>query len=160
MIRMLADCGLRVGELFALERDAQDLHADEFVVTGTAWNGRVIRSSREKRHDRTGPIPPGCLALLRAMPPRIDSPWLFPTPKGKLWRHENWRRVVWYPTCRAAGFAPLAQDFRHSYVSLLSAAGVDLADLADMTGHTVAVASAHYRHPLRRSFDDVRRAVG
>ena len=160
MIRMLADCGLRIGELFALERAAVDLKAGEFAVTGSAWNGRVVGSSREKRHDRVGPIPPGCVALLRAMPARIDSPWLFPTPTGRLWRYDNWRRDVWNPTLKAAGFRPTPQEFRHSWNSLLRAAGVDPADLAEMAGHSVETATARYTHALRRSFDEVRRMVG
>lgn len=160
MVRVLADCGLRVGELFALERAHVDLRGGEFKVTGSAWNGRVVGSSREKRHDRSGPIPPGCLALLRAMPVRIDSPWLFPTPTGRLWRYDNWRRDVWLPAVRAAGFAPTPQEFRHSWNSLLRAAGVDPADLAEMAGHSVQTATERYTHPLRRSYEQVRSVVG
>lgn len=57
MIRMLSDCGLRVGEMLALRRALQDLKSGVFRVKGTAWNGSVIESSREKNHDREGPIP-------------------------------------------------------------------------------------------------------
>ena len=40
----------------------------------------MIESSREKNHDRAGTDPPSTLALLQAMPARIDVDWLFPTP--------------------------------------------------------------------------------
>ncbi len=80
MIRMLSDCGMRVGEMFALRRALQDLKTGTFRVKGTAWNGAVVESSREKNHDREGPIPPTTLDLLRAMPARIDVEWLFSTP--------------------------------------------------------------------------------
>lgn len=160
MIRMLADCGLRVGELFALRRELQDLKAGVFVVDGSAWEGRVVSSSEEKRHDRSGPIAPGCLELLRAMPTRIDSPWLFPTPSGRLWRVNNFYRDVWRPAREASGIEARPHDFRHSWVSLLSAAGIDPADLADIAGHSVETATARYRHALGRSFDEVRRLVG
>ncbi|MGH3266267.1 MAG: tyrosine-type recombinase/integrase, partial [Trebonia sp.] len=160
MVRTLADCGLRAGECFALRREEQDLREGVFCVSGSAWEGTVVGSSATKRHDRTGPIPPGCLALLRGMPARIDSPWLFPTPRGKCWRLNHFYRDVWRPAREAARVECSPQDFRHSWVTLLSAAGVDVADLADMAGHSVAVAQAAYRHPLRRSFDEVRRVVG
>lgn len=173
MIRMLADCGLRIGELLGLQRELQDLKAGEFVVKGSAWNGQLVESSREKRHDRTGPIPPGCLALLRAMPKRIDSPWLFPTvgskrvgkigfdrPGGLLWRYDNWRRMVWLPTCIAARFDPTPQEFRASYNTHLLAAGIDRADLADLLGHSEDVNVARYTRALRRSGDQVRRVIG
>jgi integrase len=92
MIRMLSDCGVRVGEMLALRRGLQDLKAGVFRVRGTAWNGAVIESSREKNHDREGPIPPSTLALLRAMPTRIDVEWLFPTPGSA---HTRRPRIDW-----------------------------------------------------------------
>lgn len=160
MVRMLGDCGLRIGELFALRRDRQDLKLGVFVVHGSAWEGQVVASTDVKQHDRSGPIPPGCLALLRGMPARIDSPWLFPTRSGRLWRINNFYRDVWNPARAMSGVNATPHDFRHSWVTNLSAAGVDMADLADMAGHSVEVANARYRHALGRSFDEVRRLVG
>ena len=49
---------------------------------------------------------------------------------------------VWRPARRASGLECTPQDFRHSYVSNLSAVGIDVADLADITGHTVETAAA------------------
>jgi integrase len=92
MIRMLSDCGLRVGEMLALRRALQDLKLGGFRVKGTAWNGVVIESSREKNHDRAGPIPPSTLALVRAMPARIDCEWLFSTPGSA---HTRRPRIAW-----------------------------------------------------------------
>lgn len=160
MLRMLGDCGLRIGELFALRREFQDLKAGVFVVAGSGWEGRLMQSSETKQHDRSGPIPPGCLELLRTMPTRIDSPWLFPTPSGRMWRINNFYRDVWNPTRKTSGIDCTPHDFRHSYVSNLAAAGIDVADLADMTGHSVETAQARYRHALRRSFDQVKEAIG
>ena len=85
MIRALADCGLRIGELFAVER--ANLGDGLLRVSGTAWEGRVVESSSEKNHRRDVPVPPGLQALLREMPVRIDSPLLFPSPQGMLWRY-------------------------------------------------------------------------
>jgi integrase len=159
MLRTLCDCGLRVGELFALQRDGLDVAGALLTVTGSAYEGVVVGSSREKNHARTAPVPPGLLALLREIPPRIDSPWLFPTLSGKVWRYNNWRRAVWIPARDAAGLDITTRDMRHSYVTLLGAAGVDGADLAAIAGHSEQT-QARYRHALNRSFDDVRRLVG
>lgn len=158
MVRTLSDCGLRIGELFALRR--ADLSGDVVTVCGTAWEGRVTRSSAEKNHEREIPLSPGLLALLRAMPPRIDTPWLFPTERGKLWRYSNFHRQVWQPAIEAAGVDPTPHEFRHSFVTHLRAAGVDPADLADVTGHSVQTATTRYTHPLRRSHDQIRAMVG
>lgn len=92
MIRMLSDCGMRVGEMLALRRALQDLKAGVFRVKGTAWRGAVVETSREKNHDREGPIPPSTLALLRAMPIRIDVEWLFSTPGAA---HTRRPRIDW-----------------------------------------------------------------
>lgn len=158
MIRTQADCGLRVGELLALRR--ADLDAGVLHVRGSAWEGKVSAGSRTKNHDRDVPVPPGLGALLRQMPPRIDSPWLFPTPTGRLWRYSNWWRTVWAPTVRAAGIDPRPHELRHSYVSHLRAAGVDPADLAVVAGHSVETATSVYTHPLRRSHNTIREAIG
>ncbi len=158
MLRLLADCGLRVGELFALRRTG--VGASALHVDGSAWEGRINPSSREKNHDREIPIPPGCLALLRAMPTRIDTPWLFPTPGGQVWRVNNFYRDVWRPARAASGIEATPHDFRHSWCTLLRAEGIDPADLAAMAGHSVETATARYTHALKRSFEDVRRAIG
>ena len=115
---------------------------------------------------------PAPSALLRAMPPRIDTPWLFPAPEGGLWRYSNWRRRVWKPVLEDAntdeGRGPrrprvldlVPNDFRHSWVSHLRAARIDPADMAMVAGHSVETANAHYTHALGRSFDAIRSVVG
>lgn len=175
MVRMLADCGLRVGEMLALQRDRQDLRAGTFRVWGTAYNGRLLEPADDstKRHDREGPIPPTLLAMLRAMPVRIDSPWLFGTPGsrrvgnvgfdrpgGLLWRYDNFLRQVWAPARAAAGLDLTPQELRVSYNTHLLALGVDRSDLADLLGHSEDVNAARYTRALRRSGDQIKEAIG
>ena len=158
MIRTLADCGLRIGELFALKRSG--LEDGLLLVRGTAWEGELVGSSAEKNHDRDVPVPPGCMLLLRGMPKRIDSEWLFPTASGKLWRYSNFARQVWQPACVRSGISPTPHELRHSWTTHLRAAGVDPADLADVAGHSVLTATTRYTHPLRRSYDDICEVIG
>lgn len=99
MVRMLADCGFRLGELFALVRGLQDLKRGVFKVKGSAWNGKVVPTSREKNHDRIGPIPPAVVAMLLSTPARIDVPWLFPSPGGA---HTRKPRITWPPYAELA----------------------------------------------------------
>ncbi|MHB1835624.1 MAG: site-specific integrase, partial [Solirubrobacteraceae bacterium] len=146
MLRVLSDCGLRIGELFALQRSG--LADGVLNVVGTAWEGRIVESSREKNHHREVPVPARLQALLREMPPRIDSPLLFPSPQGRLWRYSNWHRRVWQPAITRAGIAATPHEFRHSWVTHLRASGVDPANLADVAGHSVQTATSRYTHPL------------
>jgi integrase len=158
MIRVLADCGLRIGELFALKR--ADLEDGLLRVRGTAWEGQITGSTEEKDHDREVPVPPGCMAIIRAMPVRIDSQFLFPSPAGKVWRYSNFTRRVWQKAQIASGMDPTPHEFRHSFVTHLRAAGIDPADLADVSGHSVEVATRIYTHPQRKSFDQIRGVIG
>lgn len=115
-IRMLADCGFRLGEHLALRRVLQDLKTGAFKVQGTAWKGKVTPTTREKNHDRVGPIPPGCLSLLRSLPPRIDVPWLWPSPGNA---HTRKPRIAW------PAHADLAAELEtSSYVAVARRLGV------------------------------------
>lgn len=161
MIRCLADCNLRLGELFGLNREDYDgayLH-----VKGSTWNGVFYPGDQPtKKHVRSTPVPPTLAVLLNAIPPRIDTPLLFPTTGGKIWMDRNWRRAVWNPTrARVEGMeSATPHSFRHSNISLLRAAGVDPADLAKMAAHSEATATRHYTHALDRSAEAVRRVIG
>jgi integrase len=157
--RCLSDCGLRLGELLGIERS--DLDGDTLRIRGNAHNGVYTPGDQPtKRHVRTVPVPPSLLALLRALPARIDTPLLFPTPTGKLWWERNFYRDVWAPAVRSSGLVCTPHDLRHSWVTHLRAAGIDPADLAAIAGHTVETATARYTHPLRRSDEAVRALVG
>ena len=174
MCRVLSDAGLRLGEMLPLERadvrlngcpdpecragDVPHLH-----VQRTAHEGRVTPGTKSARHrdGRVAPVGEGLERVLRALPPRIDTPLLLPSLRGKVLRAERFYREVWYPARRAVGLADVTpHEFRHSWVSLMRAAGVDVADVADAAGHTIETATAKYTHGLGLSFEAMRRAAG
>lgn len=162
MVRLLSDCGLRLGEVPALRRS--DWHGDTIEIRRTAWEGRVLEGTKtdhgEQDAGRVVPVPPELETMLRAMPKRIDTPLLFPTPRGAVWRESNWRRDVWGRAREATGVDARPHEFRHSFITHMRAAGVNDADLAQITGHTVATMIGRYSHALGQSFEAVRGAVG
>lgn len=162
MIRTLTDCGLRAGELLALERRDLDVKASTLRVERTTSHGRILQGTKHDHDEigagRTVPVPADLLALLQALPPRIG--WLFPSPKGRLWLYSTWWAQVWKPGRDVTGMDIRPHEARHSWISLLRGAGVDPADLAKAAGHTEATATARYSHALGRSDDAIRRAVG
>jgi hypothetical protein len=99
MILLLSDCGLRFGELLAVERNG--LRPGWLRVKTVAYDGELIDGTKTTHHKpedeqwRDIPLPPSTEAKLRALPPRIDTPLMFTTPTGKTWRERNWRRDVW-----------------------------------------------------------------
>lgn len=164
MVRVFSDAGLRLGELLPLER--QDLADGIFTVRATAHEGETLGGTKrehlrgEHAGERSAPCPPTLEEMIGALPPRIDTRLLFPTATGRLWRERNFYRDVWYPAQVASGLDIRPHEMRHSWVTHLRAAGIDDADLADMAGHQLATMLGRYTHPLRGSFDDVRRVIG
>lgn len=179
MVRTVSDCGLRIGELFPLERgDVFDGECGDpdcwFTQKGiarphlhvhrSAWRRRVQDGTKidhgEAYAGRETPVAPGLAVMLDGMPKRIDTRLLFPTLDGEVWDRDFYRDV-WEPARKATGmWTAKPHDFRHSYVSLMRAAGVDPADLAYWTGHTVATATARYTHSTGASVDVALGAVG
>lgn len=163
-VRVLSDCGLRIGEMFPLER--RDVHDGLLEVRRTAWNGVVTDGTKtdhgEAYAGRTVPLPPDLDAMLAGMPKRIDTSLLFPKARGHMFHGRDWYRDVWDHAKRATGLDPRPHEFRHSWVSHMRAAGVDVATLAAAAGHTVETATAYYTHPTGRAelFDAMREAVG
>lgn len=154
-------CNFRIGEIFALERTEMHLDEGVFMPTGNAYNGVITRGdTREKHHEGVVPIPPSAEAVLRRLPPRIDTTLLFSTPKGTTWHDSNFRRDVWRPAQIASGLPIQPHECRHSYVTHLRAEGVDPADLAMVTRHSIDTATRHYTQPLGRSLAQIRQLIG
>jgi integrase len=150
--------GLRLGEVLALHR--QDFDGKQFDFKYSAHEGELVPSNTKKNHERVVPVPGSLAAAIRRQPARIDTDLLYPTPTGKLWRERNFYRDVWVPAQLATGMNPTPHEFRHSYVSHLTARGVDLADLANVAGHTLDTMISVYTHPLFESFDLIREIIG
>lgn len=167
MTRLPADTAIRLGELLPLERTDIVVTDGKGIlqVRRTAHEGKVLDGTKTDHGDdspgRDVPLPPTMLAMLLALPARLDTRLLFPTPTGRLWRERNFYRDVWYPAQEALPEVDLhPHEARHSFVTRMRALGVDDADLADMAGHTVETMLGAYTHPLRASHDKVRQIIG
>lgn len=159
MIRAFSDWGFRLGEVLGLARE--DYTAEMVTSRGTVTpKGKFVPGNTPtKKHCRSVPVAPSTAALIM---PRIDTLVLFPTPSGGFWQQTNFYKRVWKPARDATPSMAEAtpQDFRHSWVSYMRAQGIDHADLAEMGGHSVETQTGIYTHPLNRSADAVRRAIG
>jgi site-specific recombinase XerD len=82
------------------------------------------------------------------------------TPTGRMWRERHFYRDVWRPAQEASGTDIRPHECRHPYVTHLRAAGVNDADLAEITGHCVETMLAPYTHAVRKSFSAVSAAIG
>jgi integrase len=78
-----------------------------------------------------------------------------------VWTDEAWRENVWRPAVAAAGEAGVnPHDFRHSWVSHMRAARIDVADVAAAAGHSVETATRVYTHSMGGSYELMAAAVG
>lgn len=159
MLLVFASTSLRVGEVFALER--VDVDGEVLHVRGTSYEGVITRGdTAEKRHVRDVPISASLAAALKRLPAHPKSPLLFPTSSGNPWHYSTFRRDVWSPAQIASGLDIRPHECRHSWISSMRAAGIDPADLAQMSGHDVDTATRVYTKPLGRSMDAVRELLG
>jgi len=141
-----AATGLRPEEWSALERRDIDRANGVLNVHRTVSSGEAVELGKTTRSRRQVPLSPRALAALDALPPRIDTPLLWPAPEGGLLRLNNFGRREWRPALKSAGIALPARlyDMRHTFASNAIAARIDLFELARIMGTSVEMLERVY----------------
>ena len=141
-----AATGLRPEEWAALERRDVDRAAGIVNVCRSVSDGEVVELGKTSRSRRQVPLSRRAAAALDALPPRLDTPLVFPAPRGGLLSLHNFRRRVWLPAVETSGVARPARiyDLRSTFASNALAAGVTVFELARVMGTSVAMIERHY----------------
>jgi integrase len=154
---VLVGTGLRPEELFALERRDLDLDAGVVSVERGHSQGRTKDCKKSSRQRRRVPLRQRLQEALRALPPRLDTPILFPAARGGHIDGEKFRYRAWAPALRAAGIEHRrVLDCRHTFASWAIAGGVQLFRLSRLMGTSVAQIDATYGHLLPDSEEYLR----
>jgi len=141
-----AATGLRPEEWQALERRDIDRRARVLNVVRTVSDGEVVELGKTSGARRQVPLSARASAALDAIPPRIDTPLVFPAARGGVLNLDNWRRRSWGPAIEASGVARPARiyDLRSTFASDALAAGVPIFTLARIMGTSVRMIERHY----------------
>jgi integrase len=141
-----AASGLRPEEWLVLERADVDRRNGVINVRRTLSSGEVVELAKTDRSRRQVPLNRRALAALDEIPPRLDTPLLFPSVGGGVLNLDNFRRRVWVPAIEASGVAKPARiyDLRATYASESIAAGIGSDELARVMGTSVAMIEEHY----------------
>ncbi|MEJ7788185.1 MAG: tyrosine-type recombinase/integrase [Solirubrobacteraceae bacterium] len=141
-----AATGLRPEEWQALERRDIDRRDGILTVRRTVSSWEIVDLAKTAGSRRQVPLCRRALDALDQLPPRLDTPLLFPAPEGGLLNLDNWRRRVWAPAIEAAAIPTPARiyDLRSTFASDALAAGIGIHTLARIMGTSVAMIERHY----------------
>jgi integrase len=150
---VLAYCGLRPGEAFALRRKHLDDLGRLTVERGmTEHRGVLLERDTKTHRSRVVEVPASVLAELRThVELRVGSDpnaLVFTTPYGDPVRLSNWRHRVWDPLADELGLPGWATPYvlRHTAASLLAQSGVPVTAAAASLGHDPAIFLRTYAH--------------
>ena len=127
--------GFRIMELLELLKSNVNL-AEGYITGGKktrAGIGRIV------------PINKRILPIIEAKM-QGESDVLFPTARGHVWRYQHFREREWIPLMKKLGMNHTAHDTRHTFISMLSEAGVEKLVIQRIVGHSSQDVTDHYTH--------------
>jgi integrase len=156
-----AATGLRPEEWIALERRDVDRQAGILSVRRTISSGEIVELGKTTRSRRQVPLSKRALAALDGIPPRLDSPFVFPARRGGPFDLANFRRREWAPAIEASGVLRPARiyDLRSTFASNALAAGISVFELARIMGTSVGMIERHYGALIEGAGADIARRL-
>lgn len=155
LVVFAAEAGLRTNEWTAVER--RDIDRRDPAVAVARWFSRGRPTPYPKTQRRRVPLTPRAEEALDWMPPRLDSPLLFPSAEGKHLDLDNWRLRVWSPALETTGVERRdPYELRHTFATEALAAGVSIFELSRLMGASVKTIERHYAAFVRDSENHLR----
>jgi integrase len=157
LITFAAETGLRTNEWVALERRDIDRTGPAVQVERRFAGGTLTPYPKTIGSRRRVPLSARALDALDRLPPRLDTPLVFPASRGGHINLDNWRTRDWDPALDAAGLRQRGPyQLRHTFATEALAAGVSIFALARIMGTSVAMIDRTYGHLARDSEAAIR----
>jgi integrase len=157
LVVFAAETGLRTHEWVATERRDVDRSGPAVSVVRRVVDGKPTPYPKTVRSRRRVALTDRAFEAIEALPPRLDTPLLFPGSRGSWIRLDNWRTRVWYPALEAAGVRKRGPyHLRHTFATEALAAGMGTFELQRVMGCSGQTIEHHYGHLARDSEDRIR----
>ena len=148
---ILAETGIRGGEICALRVADLDLENAVIYVRQSVWRGQ-IQTVKSKKGNRRFPISPELVEHIRAylLTWRPNTLGLvFATKNGTPWDHSLVRKRKFHPLLRKLGIPQCGfHAFRHGNATLLDQIGAPMAVRQNRLGHADAQTTMGYTHAV------------
>jgi integrase len=157
LVVFAAETGLRTNEWAALERRDVDRSGRAVLVQRRYADGTLTPYPKTVGSRRRVPLSARALAALDRLPPRLDTPLVFPAVRGGHIGLDGWRTRHWYPALEAAGIEQRGPyQLRHTFATEALAAGISIFELARVMGTSVKMVDKTYGHLAHDSEEHIR----
>ncbi len=160
---ILAETGIRGGEICALRVADLDLENAVIHVRQSVWRGK-IQTVKSHKGNRRFAISPQLVERLRVYlrtwrPNALGV--LFATGNGTPWDHSLIRKRKFHPLLKRLGIPQCGfHAFRHGNATLLDQIGAPMAVRQDRLGHTEAQTTMGYTHAVKADERRVANELG
>lgn len=161
-VHLSACCGLRIGEIRALDWNSVDLERGQLAITRSITQGMELKGTKSVAGRRDVPLPDHLVTMLRVWGDRHaitnDGGYVFSTSRGKPIDHRDMLRS-WYALLDAVGLGREDDGFhfhalRHFAGSWWIANGMPITDVALQLGHGDASTTLRvYAHAISKLQD-------